>query len=471
MAAPPLTRSGAVDGGADALVPNRWVHAFAGACLACVGLAFFFLDRSYGDFATVAPPWVVATLLGFASGAIALRRDGPFARAMCALLGFVALALAIFPTFLIYSLLRWAALCMLFVSIARAPLLRTRRDLYFTLTTCFVAATVVAIHSRADWLLWVYLGPACLFAGLALTMEHVASHAVGIVTKFAASVSFIAAVFALASLLFLWLPRPPMLGFGFLPPPAEEPALAKRPGGAQGQDSRGDATGQNSPGSPDPTGRGDRPWHDMLDRMERDLQDPTVPGWQRALLGRLVDAAQGLLRALEPSAGPGHGARGHSSQDGGSRLLALVRVVVRISLASLLAWLAALALLALAWWQRHRLAFMALNAAAWSTTVAHPLSSMKLCARMMAVGLHRLGSPQRPAQPLREQLARTPDLAVMERFRFGEAVDLYYAVRFGRLAATPELARSMRLSVLITTDVALAAAARSNSHRATFNRL
>ena len=133
----------------------------------CVALSFNYLDRSHGDFSLgVALQWTLAALTGFGTGAWQLGRGGPPARLVCALLGSVGLLVAIYPTYQMYSLLRWLVLCLMFAAVARASLMQTRKDLYLSLAICFVCACVVAIHPRADWTLWVYLGPAWVFAGL-----------------------------------------------------------------------------------------------------------------------------------------------------------------------------------------------------------------------------------------------------------------------------------------------------------------
>jgi hypothetical protein len=334
---------------------------------------------------------------------------------------------------------------------------------------------VTAIHSRANWLLWVYLGPACLFAGLALTMEHVATHVIGVATKLAASAAFMGTVVLLASLLFLWLPRPPFLGFGFLPPPSGDPAPVRLP--AAGTNARapgGDAWAPRSPAPPDATAAGGRqPWRDMIDGMRADLRDPGIPGWQRDLLERLLDATESLGGA-EPPNERRHGARMASSSTSTSALAgSLDRVKLTIHLWSLFAWLAAVVLAALCWWRRHALAFAALNAAAWALTPVHPLGSMKLSALMMTIGLQRLGSPRSRGQTLREQLARARGLPGVARHWFGESLDLYYAARFGRLVASPRHSQAMRLLALDATELSTDAAAdRSHARlRATLRRV
>lgn len=441
----------------DAWLPSPWIHAFAGTCLACVGLAFFFIDRQYGDIGVATLPWLIATALGFGTGAVMLNRGGAGGRAMCAVLGIVGLALAVFPTFMMYSLVRWISLCLLFVGIARAPLLRTRRDLYFALMTCFVAASVVAIHPRADWLLWTYLGPACLFAGLALTMEHAGTHAVSLVTKLTSSALFVCTVIVLSSLMFFWLPRPPVLGFGFLPPPVAHIGTAPKSAGGNADAKGGGVAEPGPPGMAQSAATdADSAWEKMVERMRSDLLDPEIPGWQRAVLAGLLDALGSLY--ANPSGSREPQAQAELPSTGEAFLSSSVRiVVVRIKFVTLLTWLALLVLTAFCWAQRRVLAFTALSAASYGLSGVHPLGSMKLSARMMAVGLSRIGIPDSGARTLREQLAKAHELPLLARRWYGEALDLYHASRFGRMAATPASARSMRLAVQDATDLALAA--------------
>jgi hypothetical protein len=439
------------DFGTARSLTSGWVHAFAGACTASVGLSFFFLDRSFGDFATASWFWLAATLCGFGAGALTLNRARPLGRAMCAVLGLIGLALAVFPTFLIYALLRWIALCLLFVAVARAPLMRTSRDLYFCLLTCFVAGAVTAVHSRANWLLWIYLGPACVFAGLALTLEHVGSHAIGASTKLIASAAFMAVVLLLACALFLFAPRPPVLGFGFVPPATAEHGLLRQPAGADPNVARNGAAGSTSLSPTRGQSGNQGPWEEMIGRMRSDLSDRALPGWQRWLLGRLLDAMDAMIRTGQPNGAElGHGTSGSTIDQA---------TAGQASSIGLPSWpwllLAALGLAWLCWRRRYALAFIALNGAAAALTRMKPLAAMKVTALMMAIGLHRAGSQWDRGSTLREQLAAAPHLSTIARHWFGESLALYYAARFGRLRASAKAACAMRHGVLDATDLAL----------------
>lgn len=430
---------------ADARLPSRWVHALVGACCMFTGWAFWYLDRGYGDFGPAGTLWFVATLLGFATGALNLHRGGPAGRVVCALLGAVLALIAIYPGFVLYSLLRWLALCLMFATVARAALMRTRRDLYFGLLACFVCSAVAATHYRADWTLWVYLGPAWLCAGLALTVEYVASHPVGAWTKTGASIAFVGATALLALALFLFMPRPATLGFGFLPPGADAPALAQsRGGGSAGDGRHGGGSGASGGSAAGAAGghASSSSWQRMIDAMRQSLADPHMPQWQRGLLQRGLDgasAAGGLVEGLT----------------------AIVRYVV-IALPRIPPWLwavlllAALALHAL-WQRRHALALQALGLPAWLLQRVHPAWSMRLSAWMLGHALTQAGARPGHQRTLRERLLRANDVPPLGRRWLDDALDLYYATRFGRAAASPATAGAMRSAVLDGADLLIAA--------------
>jgi hypothetical protein len=434
---------------ADARLPSRWVHALAGACCLFTGWAFWYLDRSYGDFGPAGTLWFVATVLGFATGALNLHRGGPAGRIVCALLGALLALIAIYPGYVLYSLLRWLALCLMFATVARAALMRTRRDLYFALLACFVCSSVAAIHHRADWTLWVYLGPAWLCAGLALTVEYVASHAVGAWTKTGASLAFVGATAALAAALFLFLPRPATLGFGFLPPGADVPALTQsRGGGSAGEGRRGGIGSSGDAAAAAPDGLASSSWQRMIDAMRQSLADPHMPRWQRALLQRGLDGAAAVAGLAE---GVGIAVR-----------------YIRIELPRIPPWVWAVSLLAClalhaAWQRRHLLALQALGLPAWLLQRLHPAWSMRLSAWMLGHALTQAGAGPCRQRTLRERLQHTHGVPPLGRRWCDEALDLYYAMRFGRAVASPARAGAMRSAVLDAVD--LLAAARRDAPR------
>lgn len=435
----------------DERLPSRWVHAFAGACFLCVGLAFNYLDRNYGDFNRgLALQWMLATVAGFGTGAWQLGRGGPAARLVCTVLGGLGLLLAIYPTYQMYSLLRWLVLCLMFTAVARAALMRTRKDLYLSLAICFVCTSVIAIHVRADWTLWVYLGPAWVFAGLALTFEYVAARNVPRWLQVLSSVGFVGTVGVLALALFLALPRPPLLGFGFLPPGSNDPALAPSPvrkGGETGQGSGSGGVGSRGDSSAESHGS----WPQMIQRMRPATQDPHMPAWQRDLLGALLDA----MAALTP----------RDAADGDSDGLAGAAVKrQKVVLQIKLWWIALLLFVALlAWWawrRRYVIALNTLSPVAWVLIPISPLRSMRVSARMIEYCLVYTDRPRPTALTLRERLALAHNLPNLSSQCFDVAVASYYTARFGRTEASASSAARMRLEVLDAVDAAIEQATR-----------
>lgn len=431
----------------DEPLPSRWVHVFAGACFVFVALSFNYLDRRHGDFSPgVALSWVLAAVAGFGTGAWQLGRGGPAARLACAVLGCIGLWLAIYPTYQMYSLLRWLVLCLMFAAVARAALMRSRKDFYLCLAICFVCTCVVAIHPRADWTLWVYLGPAWICAGLALTIEHVAARKVPRWLQILSSVGFVGGVGMLALALFLLLPRPPVLGFGFLPPgssnPSQIPSPARR-GGEAGHGADSDSAGSRGQASAEVPG----PWPQMIQQMRPAVQDRHMPEWQRALLGGLLDA----MAALTPHDAAGGAVDGTAGNAAQSRA-----VTLRIK-----PWWFAVLLLAvlLVWWawrRRHVIALNVMSPVAWALIAISPQWSMRTSARMIGYCLARADRPRPAALTLRERLALAHGLPALSSKLFNAAVSSYYASRFGRIEADAGCAARMRLQVLDAADVAIA---------------
>ena len=439
----------------DEPLPSRWVHAFAGACFLCVGLSFNYLDRNYGDFNTgVALQWTLAAMVGYGTGAWQLVRGGPAARVVCTVLGGVGLLLAIYPTYAMYSLLRWLVLCLMFVAVARAALLRTRKDLYLSLAICFICACVVAIHPRADWTLWVYIGPAWAFAGLALTFEYVAARRVPRWLQVLSSVAFVGMVGVLALALFLLLPRPPVLGFGFLPPGSSDPTQIPSPvrkGGEAGQGS-GSGSGNGSAGAlgnPSPDAAGS--WSQMIQRMRPAVQDRHMPGWQRDLLGGLLDG-MAALAPRDAAGGDGAGLTGSAAKSQWRVLQIKLWWLAALLLAALLAWWS--------WRRRYVIALSALSVVAWALIPISPLRSMRVSARMIEYCLAWTDRPRPTALTLRERLALAHKLPSLSSQFFDVAVASYYASRFGRTEASVTSAAQMRMDVLDAADVAIARASR-----------
>ena len=147
---------------------SRAVVVLTGLSYLFTGFGFSFLDRRFGSFGLEGFLWLVWAVLGFGAGALHVSRSASAGKTQWLVLGALGGLLALFPGFAIYNLLRWASLTLMIVMGARAAVLKTRRDFYFTLIVIFVVGFMVGTHGNADWTLWFYLGPAWVFGGLAL---------------------------------------------------------------------------------------------------------------------------------------------------------------------------------------------------------------------------------------------------------------------------------------------------------------
>ncbi len=436
-------------------LPSRLVHLFTALSYICVALAFSYLDRRYGFFSVESMFWVVWGSLGFAAGAHALDRSAEAGKAFSLILSLVAALLAMFPAFFMYPLLRWVGVVLMLVVAARGPIMRTRRDLYLCLTVCFAVSFMVATHSMANWTLWLYLGPAWVFAGLALAWEYASSRAIGNWTKLGMSLGFIAMSTLMALVLFLFVPRPPVLGFGFIPPAADAPGLfdqpaggtpgtGKEPGKSTGSGPGNAAGAANAPGAGADAGwRGQ--WQGMLEKMRPGSRDPTMPKWQRDLLGKLLDWTQALSGApIEQSSDAATGsAEAERTQQW--NLWSWLGMVLMTLLALALAWLA----------YRHRywLGIELMHFGAWSLAAHLPLLSMRMSAKAMKWCLMNAGHAGKPGQSVREYLATAPAMPQLSRRWFGYAVDLYCETRFGPVSATPARASNMQRAVSAATQL------------------
>jgi hypothetical protein len=214
---------------------SRAVVVLTGLSYLFTGFGFSFLDRRFGSFGLEGFLWLMWAVLGFGAGALHVGKPASAGKTQWLVLGALGGLLALFPGFAIYNLLRWTSLTLMIVIGARAAVLKTRRDFYFTLTVIFVVGFMVGTHGNADWTLWFYLGPAWVFGGLALAWDHAAGTPLSRWTKMFMTLGFITASFLLAVVLFFFAPRPPILGFGFLPPGTDTPGMFTQPAGSGAQ--------------------------------------------------------------------------------------------------------------------------------------------------------------------------------------------------------------------------------------------
>lgn len=446
---------------ADASPPlqSRAVVVLTGLSYLFSGLGFSFLDRGFGSFGLEGFLWLVWAVLGFGAGALHVGRPAAAGKTQWLVLGALGGLLALFPGFAIYNLLRWTSLTLMIVMGARAAVLKTRRDFYFTLIVIFVVGFMVGTHGNADWTLWFYLGPAWVFGGLALAWDHAAGAVLSRWTKVFMTLGFITTSFLLAMALFFFAPRPPILGFGFLPPGSDTPSMFTRPagsgaqqgkGGSDGAPGSGGNTGQGSVGGPQQGGWGQQ-WDAMLKSMRNAASDKTIPQWQRSIMEKTLDWAQtlhGLLtgQAFKPSGKPGQ------TEVAPQPLAQEELFSFRVN------WLLMLALLLISyllWRRRYRLGLQVVLGSAWLLSGRYPAQSMRLSAQAMKWCLHMQGHKRRPGQSVREHWVSAANVAPLARRWLGYAVESYCAMRFGNVLSTPQQAIYMRKAVMGACDIML----------------
>lgn len=431
---------------------SRGAVAMTGLSYLFTGISFSYLDRMYGGFGVQSLLWMVWALLGFGAGVFNLRRSPGAGRTLWVVMGFLGCVLALVPGMALYALPRLGSVTLLVIMGARACVLRTQRDLYFALTAIFVVSFMVGTHLDAEWSLWFYLGPAWALGALALAWQHAAGTALSRWIKLSMTLGFVGVSFVLASALFLFAPRPPTLGFGFLPPGTDTPGLFKWPAGEGG--AQGAGAGQTgSPSGSSGWGRrgasGGAPtlaqqWKAMLGHMRSAATDPFMPRWQREAARGMLDAAQSVVDKVEAWFKPSP----DGTSEGNARAAAAAR-------GSVLWWL--LVLLA-AWWgwrNRYRLGLQVALAGAWLLARHLPVQSMRLSAGAMTWCLSMLRHPRQPGQSVREHWAGAPRITPLARRWQGHALELYCAMRFGGRPATRRQALQMHQAVQGATDLML----------------
>ena len=446
--------------------PGRGAVVFTGLSYVCLGLAFSFLDRRFSVFGIETLLWLGWAVLGFGAGALHVtRHDAGAGRRQWMVMGTVGALLALFPGVALYAFPRWICLVLLIVMGARAAVLRTERDLYLTLTVIFAVSFMVATHMEADWTLWFYLGPAWGFGALALAWNHAKACGLPASTKLGMTTGFAGVVLACALVLFLLLPRPSYLGWGFLPGgEASGPWGASYARGGNGPGRGASASGQGGAGgggTPDArnnTGPGvlERHWGPLLGAMRSSAQDPFIPKWQRDVIAGMASLGQSLLDAL--AGGRDQGAPSPASQapaGSGSAGEAQSHADPVPDTPPFAWWLLAALLAWLLYRMRLRAGVVMALGCSWLLARHFPYASMHLSARALTWCLESLQVHRRPGQSVREHWLSArglPDIAMHWAHR---AVATYGAVRFGGVAATARSARLLRNDVQGVCDIAM----------------
>lgn len=475
---------------AHPLLQSRGAIVFLGLSYLFTCFAFSYVDRSHRAFAFTCALWLVWAVLGFGAGVRNLRRTEGAGRTQWLVQGLFGFVLALFPGFVLYPFARWVCLVLLVVMGARAARLRTRRDLYLMLVVIFTVCFLATTHYAADWSLWFYLGPAWLFGALALAWLHAEGVDLSRWTKLSMTVGFVAVSFLIAASLFLFAPRPPVLGFGFLPggdvrglyePPVGEgggQSPKSYPWDAPGRGGRGGASGEGPPGSGGwgeaQAGQGRlRPppdlsvpprasqWDRMLEYMREAGRDRDAPAWQRGAINGALDAVQALRDLLGGKRAPGSpGALGPSGGQGDQPGMSLQRSSSGegaggggMGMLDLLLGLALLLAGWLLWRTRYRWGLRAALGVSWLLSWRFPAQSMQLSARAMTWCLRAHRHPPQPGQSVREHWSSAPGLAPLARTWLGHALENYCAWRFGGVPATRERALRMRQDVFGAAEV------------------
>lgn len=412
---------------------SRAVVGFLGASYLCIGLAFSFLDRRYGSFPVESALWAVWACLGFGGAWLRVGQPASGGQTHWKIQGWIGFALAVFPGFIMFSLLRWVALTLMIVIGARAAILATQRDFYFTLTVLFVMSVVVVTHGNANWLLWLYLAPAWFFAGLALTWEYASGTPIARGPKALMNSGFVLLCLGLTLAIYLALPRPQIMGFGFLPPGTEHPGLFKQAAGASpGGPSAGGASGGReaggAAGSGSYSGSGSDSWAQAIKDMRAALGDGFIPLWQRTLMGHALDGVQSLLEKINT-------------------------FTLHLSLWSLLRLLLLCALGYLLWRRRYKIALSIALGWAWLLAGRWPRKSMGVCATAMKWCLHVQGHPRLPGQSVREHWSSVKDVHPLARRWLGHATEIYCEARFGTGDFSSRRAHQMHQAVQSASEL------------------
>lgn len=434
---------------------SRAVVVLTGLSYLFVGLGFSYLDRRFSSFGVEAFLWLTWTLLGFGAGTLHAGKPVESGRTQWVLLGSLGMLFALFPGLAIYNLLRWASLTLMIISGARAAILRTRHDFYLTLTVIFVVSFMVGTHGNADWTLWFYLGPAWVFGGLALAWEHAVGVPLSRWTKMSMTLGFMGASFLLALVLFFFAPRPPILGFGFLPPGTDTPGLFQQPAGESGGTQAKGSSGSSGSGTGAAQGRAAggalqgewaQKWGAMLKSMRRSTADRFIPQWQRSFMEKLLNAAQAILETLtgQPAESAGASAQMESSESQSERFSFRVN------------WLLVLAALLgayLLWRRRYRLGLSMALGCSWLLAAHFPAQSMRLSAQSMKWCLHIKGHQKAAGQSVREHWAGATSIVPLAKRWLGYAVERYCEMRFGGVPANRQRALDMHMAVQGACDI------------------
>lgn len=416
-----------------------------------VAWGFSFLDRARGDLGFFAGAWLVLGVVGFGL-ALRLQANEARARKAATMLTLGAGVLTLFPGFLMFVLVRWFAFGLLLVTAARAPAMRTRRDLYYALAAIVAVSLLVITHHNAQWTIWFYLGPAWLCVALALAWDYAARVRLGGFLKAGLTTGFLVLAIAVGIALATLLPLPRMLGFGFLPPGTDNPGRVERPAGAGGTEQRAERGRSDGGGTGTGPGAGisGSALTGIGQRLHEALRDPGLPNWQRSVVEGMLAVAEGLARATSNGDGrllvrPMTAQERAELQARAAALARAIETLFQALLLALLAWLM--------WLLRWRIAGAAALESARLLAPLSPALAMRCAMYALRVLLRRHGHALRPGQSVLEHVASAAVLPRLVRDWVLQAVHRYGAWRFGGAVAAPADAAYVRQAVVAANEV------------------
>lgn len=421
------------------------------ACL-FVAWAFAYLDRRLDRFAVEAAVWTVWVGLGYFLGAVNLNGDAVRAARTAKIFTIVACVLAVLPGLLLFALLRWAAFALLLVTAARAPAMRTRRDFYYALAAIVAVCLLVATHGNADWTTWFYLGPAFLCIALALAWDYAAGVELGPLRKAGLTLGFLAVCVALSVAVFAIVPRPNILGFGFLPPGTDTPGRFKVDaprGGDRSDRGAGGASGASAASSGDAQ---QSLLEQAVTQMRETLKESSLPQWQRGIIAGMLGVAEtymvvrgDLVRGTFPGMTAAQREEARQIAQRVASVLAVLKALLVLLLLALIAWGL--------WLLRWRLALAGALWSAWMLARWKPAVSMRCSALAVRWMLGRRGHPMRAGQSVLEHLGSAPALPPLPRQWMGASLQLYCEHRFGGVRASPQAAVYMRRAIESSAEI------------------
>lgn len=386
-----------------------------------VAWSFSFLDRSGGAFGFFAGVWLV---IGVASFGLALLCRGDVMRSRKAVMALGCLAgLFVLVGFAVFILIRWAAFALLLVTAARAPAMRTRRDLYYALAGIVAVSLLVLTHSNAQWTVWFYLAPAWLCVALALAWDYASGVRLSTRTRVGLTAGFLAVSITTGVAIAALVPLPRLLGLGFLEPGTDNPGRTHQPAGHPGA-GQARATQASAQGSTEAGGDA----RTLERRLQEALADPGLPGWQRtvvsAMLASLEAAARIHVGDARPMATPPMTPK--QREEYRARAAALrqaVETILSVLQMALIAWLV--------WLLRWRIAASAALGAARLMQSPAPGWAMRCSMWSLRILLRRHGHPMRAGESVLEHVGSAPVLPGRVRDWLLHAAKCYGASRFG----------------------------------------